>query len=307
MIDTVEFNFFALQADLALSKKLGTEFQDFFVSVASAIWGADFEPRRPQGSIGDRKCDGYRVSTKTVFQSYAPRSIEAKAIEGKIQEDFSGALEHFKQEMKGWTLVHNDWAGLPTTSHELVMSLRSQHAHLTIESWGPDVLKQEIMTLPANKLRVLLPGVPSALELRRIAFKEIEELVRVIETEDPKYDLSTPLAPSPTKLEYNSLSGHITGLLKAGEISATKFRDYFSETSRVETGNRIADKFNRDYKRRREAGHAPDQIFFGLVELAGGLDCDKPTQAAVIGLLAYLFHTCDIFEDMPRASDDSPH
>ena len=79
-----------------------------------------------------------------------------------------------------------------------------------------------------------------------------------------------------------------------------RFTEYFGDTSRLDTGNRIAERFRREYALRRGNGQSPPQIFFGLLNMVGqGLDCEPKRQAAIIGLIAYLFHTCEIFEPVP--------
>src|SRR5262249_805781 len=201
-------------ADLALTKKLGTEFQDFFSSVATALWGSDYEDRRPQGKVGDKKCDGYLKSVKVVFQCYAPRSMHATTLKAKIDENFNGARIHFGSLMQGWRLIHNDWQGLPTEAHELMMKLQQTHSQIAIETWGPKLLQEKIMELPRHKLALLFPGVPPARELRRITFGEIDDLISTIDSSDPTPTLDTPLAPSPDKVAHNKLPEHIVQLLR---------------------------------------------------------------------------------------------
>jgi hypothetical protein len=58
----------------------------------------------------------------------------------------------------------------------------------------------------------------------------------------------------------------------------------------------VSERFKREYRRRKEAGQTAKQIFFGLVELGGGLDCDEKRSSALLGLMGYLFFSCEIFE-----------
>lgn len=301
-MDKIEFDLYLLRADLALSKKEGTEFQDFFVDIATAMWDIDFEDRRPQGRLGDKKCDGYRVTTKTVFQCYGPRTMEAKKLEEKIDEDFNGAITHFGKNMLGWSLVHNDSAGLPTTSHEYLIKLRDEFPNLKIENIGPRQMIKMIMSLDRLKLQMLFPGVPSAQELRRINFAEIDELMKVIDGIDPDPNLEVPVAPSAEKASHNQFPDYIVSILRTEEIVASRFHSYFSDTSRAEVGNRVSERFKRDYQRRKAEGQEPSQIFFGLTEVGGGLDCEKLRAATLLGLLGYLFFSCEIFEDRPKAA-----
>ena len=69
----------------ALLKKNGHAFEDFFVEAGTALWRQDFEPWRPQGRLGDMKCDGYRISEKAVFQCYPPEQFDASKVAGTIE------------------------------------------------------------------------------------------------------------------------------------------------------------------------------------------------------------------------------
>ena len=86
---------FAVMLELALLEKRGQAFEDFFVLAGTTLWGRDFEPWRPQGHLGDMKCDGYRISEKTVFQCNAPEKFDASKVATKIQVDFAGARDNF--------------------------------------------------------------------------------------------------------------------------------------------------------------------------------------------------------------------
>lgn len=117
MLDAYEQFLYGLLLDEALRNKTGEEFQSFFAQVGEALWGTDFEGRRPQGRLGDGKCDGYHHPSKTVFQCYAPREMRPNDLTKKIDDDFAGARKHFKRDMRAWTLIHNDREDLPHTSH----------------------------------------------------------------------------------------------------------------------------------------------------------------------------------------------
>src|SRR3954447_26984606 len=103
-MDTSEYNIYAICAECAILSHLADEFQALFVKVGLALWGADFEPIRPEGRRGDKKCDGYHRTNKEVFQCYAPRRMENSVLKRKIREDFEGALAAFGDGMKRSTL-----------------------------------------------------------------------------------------------------------------------------------------------------------------------------------------------------------
>ena len=71
-MDEVQSAFYQLRFREAFLEKKGTEFQDWFVRLASHAFGSDFEAVRPYGKQGDLKCDGRRISTGTIFQVLCP-------------------------------------------------------------------------------------------------------------------------------------------------------------------------------------------------------------------------------------------
>lgn len=300
ILDHFEFNFFSVLARNALLSKQGTAFQDFFVEFGHYRWAPDFEGRRAQGKLGDKKCDGYRPSDCTVFQCYAPRAMQAAPLCKKIEEDYLGALSHAATTpIKKWTLVHNDPEELPTTAHELVISLRAKRNAVPIEIMGLVPLLSTIMELPRERLQLLFPHGLTARDLRQINYRDIDELIESIGVLEYEPVATPPEAPSASKITHNGFSESVASILKAGFLVQPKFASYFADTSRATVGNRIAERFKLLYRANADAGMDSDQIFFSLAEAVGGLASEKSRRAAIIGLITYMFHSCEIFEDAP--------
>ena len=302
MLERFQHNFYlALARNEILSRK-GTAFQEFFVEVGHLCWHPDFEGRRAQGSIVDRKCDGYRPSSATVFQCYGPRETKPGPLCTKIAEDYEGAVgNHKSTPIKNWVLVHNDWEELPTTAHETVIRLREKY-NVPIEVCAPQNLISLIMELPLNKLMLLFPHGLDTKDLRKIQYQDIDELIASIGPLTPEPLTSGVQAPSAKKLAHNNFSDGVIGILKGGFLVHPRFSAYFADTSRAVVGNRIAEKFKKLYAAQKMAGVEADQVFFALVEALGGLATSKLRSAAIVGLVSYMFHTCEIFEDVPKAA-----
>jgi hypothetical protein len=280
---------------------LGNAFQDLFGNIAEAVWSVDFERRRPQGSFGDQKCDGYKVSEKCVFQCYGPRELLGSKAKTKIAEDFQGALKHFGANMQKWVFVHNDLEGPPTEAHNAIIELRSANPNLKIEMWGPNQLMGMVCNAPIAALKTVVPVFPLPRSIRHLLFKDLDAIVSHIDGVEPKSG-QTITAPSREKLEHNNLSDYIEGMLRHGQMAAARIEEYFRETTRAEKGEKIAEFFRREYKDCKAKGSHPDSIFQRLIDLAGGLARPPNEIAVVIGLVAYFFHSCDVFEN-PTMSD----
>ena len=108
---------------LAYSEKEGIEFESWFTALAGHALGVDFEPVAAHGSDGDFKCDGRRLSTRTIYQCYAPRKMNQADTIAKIDADFRGACERWAGWLRDWTLVHNRKDGLPPQAGQLHMDI----------------------------------------------------------------------------------------------------------------------------------------------------------------------------------------
>lgn len=159
-------------------KHRGQAFEDFFTRAGIALWRGDFMPYRPQGPLGDFKCDGYLSTERTVFQCFAPERPTPTDFVSKINTDFEGARSHFGARMRKWVFVHNSRNGLPALAADQISQLNAGHPALTIESWTPDHLIDQLMGLPEYALRNLFSTYPEGQTLSEATVEFMEEYVR---------------------------------------------------------------------------------------------------------------------------------
>ena len=134
--DALQRRIYGLRFRIAFLQKRGVEFQDWFARLLRFALRHEFAPVRSYGPKGDLKCDGYRVTTRTVFQCYAPDKMRDSALIRKITSDFDGARNHWGRRMRRWVLVHNDHRGLPARAVQHIDSLRGSYPNIRIETWG---------------------------------------------------------------------------------------------------------------------------------------------------------------------------
>lgn len=303
-LTNVQRVFYRAQVARALSDTAATPFEDWFTELAQRRWGTDFEPVRAQGRSGDLKCDGHRLSTGTIFQCYAPRRLENRALTAKIANDFSGALGCWGGRMKAWHLVINERAGLCAEAKQQTDALRAKHAHVDIRTMGPIEIERLALELNAEQLGDLFGYVMDAAEARstRITFKDIEDVVATLEGSDPVPSLAPLSVPAENKAEHNGFEPEIRELIRSGERLAPRVAQFFNETGRVELGERLATRLAENYRSMKDAGHDPAQIFFVFVDMCGGLDRPPQGRAALLAVLSYYFNSCNIFENAPEAA-----
>jgi len=87
---------FDIHFDNAFATLNQTRFEDWFARMASKVYGTDFELIKAGGRKGDKKSDGRRISTETVFQCYAPESPKtfAEKAKAKIADNFPEVLDY---------------------------------------------------------------------------------------------------------------------------------------------------------------------------------------------------------------------
>ena len=292
----VRRHIYAVLAELHISKLQGNAFEDFFADVAQRAFGTDFVKIRAAGKSGDKKCDGYKKSTDTLFACYAPRGTTPKKLQAKISSDLSGAMVHWP-DMREWCFVHNDGDGLDVDTFKLMEEMASKNETLKVVEMGPLDLKKLILSLDNDDLADLFGPAPSTANFSRYGFPEIARVVEKVSQSAELGDAAVQ-APSPEKLAKNDLSEDIAALLQSGEVKAPLFRRFFADTARVLEGERIAAWFRTRFAELEADTKDSSEIFYTLVDDAGGLAYrPQPEQAAVLGLMSYLFHSCDIFRD----------
>ena len=303
-MDEVQAAFYQVLFHVAFLEKKGTEFEDWFVKLARHAIGSDFEPVGAYGKQGDLKCDGRRISTKTIFQCYAPHQRNAQRLNRKITHDFCGAYKHWGN-MAEWVLVHNDMRGLPPSSIQLIDQLRENYPQVKIEVWLEPELQELAAALPLTAQRAIFGFAPSKTGMEILMLDDVKPVIDALQQTDPEPGEEPLTPPSVDKLEKNSLSEDAASLLQVGRRKEGLVESWFSRSPNAELGERIAEAFRRRYAQLRESNRSADGIFTHLQQYAG-TGGEPKQQNAALAVLSYFFERCDIFED-PEEGSDSTH
>ncbi|MBZ9647604.1 hypothetical protein K9B33_08625 [Sphingobium sp. 3R8] len=298
-MDETQRSFYGLKFENAFLRDKGKAFETLFARIMAHGFPGDFETVRPYGSKGDLKCDGFRASDGTVFQSYAPDTMKLEALLAKIEEDFSGARTHWGDRMRRWIFVHNDPRGLPAEAVRLLEDLRHANPSIDIATFAEAEMRMVVMGLALHQLEELFGSAPSQRTLERLDFAALRPVLIAIQRQPPPAD--PPLtAPSPLKLQNNALSEDAAGLLRQGRRRERLVQDFFDAWPDPALGEAIAEGFRIRYQALKAVGLSPDAIFGELQAFAGGMEGEPAHQGAVLAVLSYFFERCDIFEDALR-------
>lgn len=295
MDDTQRYAY-GLSFENAFLRERGKAFETLFARIMAHAFPGDFQPVRPYGPKGDLKCDGFRASDKTVFQSYAPDKMKAAALISKIDQDFNGALAHWATRMQRWELVHNETQGLPAMAVQRIADLGETNPSVALAVCGEAELRAIVMSLALHQLEDLFGAVPSARAMEKLDFETLRPVLLAIQRREP--DAEPPLAaPSAAKLERNALSQDAAGLLRQGRRRERLVESFFDSWPGPDFGEEIAQAFRERYLALKAVRLSPDEIFGQLQAFAGGMTGTPARQDAVLAVLSYFFERCDIFED----------
>ena len=291
MMDSLQRTFCQLQFRLAFASKKGTEFRDWFRSLAGYAFGPDFEAVRAYGSQGDLKCDGRRLSTRTVFQCYAPYEMNAARTIRNIDEDFRGAVANWK-EIAEWVFVYND-RELPPNIERYIDYLRSAYPQVKIVTWGEPQLYRLLEWLDLPAMEALFGPAPSNADVDMLINAD-PPVIPQLQWTDP-FPEQVPLTPqSPDKLARNAQPKDAAALLTVGRREKALVESYFREHPDPDIGEKMAESFRHAYAQLRGQGMSPDSIFAYLQQFERSAEPERQEMARA--LLAYFFERCDIVE-----------
>ncbi|AMR26838.1 hypothetical protein A0257_06760 [Hymenobacter psoromatis] len=283
--------------ELAVRKKRGEEFQDFFATIMTLAYQGDFVRVRPWGREGDRKNDGYLISTKELFQVYAPTELEVAVTIRKIREDFAGAVQHWDAHLTKWTLVHNSLDGVPPAVLAVFLELRQQHPSRQIGQFTPYDLRTIVFTLGAADIALVLGPPLESLPPSQITFDEIRVVLENVARVFPVATESVGTVDY-GKLDANGLNPESRQIILWGYGAASRVAQFLDTyTFDPELGQKVAATLRAEYLRLKATGSGPNEIFAELLSFVSYHRGESPT--AAIAVLAHFFQTCDIFEAAP--------
>ena len=283
----------------------GDAFQRLFERLMAKRYPGDFMACRPWGNVGDRKNDGYLPSKRTLFQVYAPNEMSTSDAIAKINEDFTGAMEHWEEHFDVWVFVHNSHDGrLPPHVIEELLRLSQANPHITVTHSGYEELLIEFRKLDIEALESWYGSAMSTSDKVNLGFDDLKAVLTHITTaQEPT--TGEPKEVPFGKIEYNLLSPAVVSFLKVGMEKAPLVKAFFNGWKNPTYGIQIAAAFKSRYAELRDQTPSlhPDEIFGRLEVWAGGTAKVSPRhKVAVLAVLAYLFDSCEIFEEPPRLS-----
>ena len=244
------------------------------------------------------------VASGTVFQCYGAVNGDKNKVRyltKKMRTDFANARKRLGADMKKWKMVHNLVDGLPIETVQILREMKEADPEINFGFIGLESFEDYIDTLATEKKIQLLGPVATNQDAQNLQVEElkllIDSLVRA--TEDPS-NASDEIRPVPEdKLQANKLPIYWHRLISGGWKNVHIVSSYFNAHHDPLRGELIANMFRERYEYLSSQGLSSASIMDGLYEYVTGIGTVHPTrQVAAQALLAHLFESCDIFENI---------
>jgi len=294
---------FDIYFDNAFGTLNQTKFEEWFANMAACVFGLDFELIKAGGRYGDKKSDGRRISTETIYQCFAPESPKSFADKAatKIQDSFPEVTE-FWPNLKEWIFVHNNADGLPSSASDKLEEVRLQFPNVTISASSPPrrFLKDKFH----DKLTVqqMLDVYPSAqLNFQTVKMENIRPLLRRVIRERSEASITIGFGEEPDeeKLDFNQLSLDAKHNINRARPHVDVVDRYIDGLSKPRHATLIQSEMKSKYEESKSLGYSADEIVGIMLNFVGS-DGTPTVNSAAYVILTYYFDACDIFENVPE-------
>lgn len=287
----------------------GAKFEDLFTKVMTHSTPG-FTPVKPQGSIGDRKNDGFDRENGVYYQVYAPEDIKksySKAL-SKLKEDFKGLSDYWEEICKiqeFYYVVNDKFQGIfPELEKELAQIKEDNE----LNSTGPFIakdLERLVFELEANKVYDIVGYVPTVENIGVVKISAMNDAARFLfDNRGPVTRFGKLVVPDfHEKIDFNRLSVKVGSLLNTYNYQTGTLDEYFTTNGDI-SKDQLRNIFSSLYENAKhefsyieDETERGDQIFFHVLDKSCPESCSKEYQDAVLVMMSYFFETCDIFEE----------
>ncbi|NRT15900.1 hypothetical protein HNP99_002260 [Flavobacterium sp. 28A] len=280
-------------------------YEDLFTKIMQNQ-DSNFKQIKPQGRLGDGKCDGFNTKTGEYYQVYAPEELTGNeaVLLSKMEASIIGLLSFWKEkgfEVKRFNYVVKD-------NYKNVYALTYTNAKLIAKKYQIECevitckdLEDIFMEFDLEEMESILGGmIPNPDNISNFEYDVMNEVVNHLKERKSRNILEKiPSNPNfDNKITFNSLSEVISEILNISQRQNYAINDFFQLNSKFIKED-LREIFTTLYEEGKElipeSETKNDEIFLYIVEKS--IPNDKHnTQDAIFVLMAYYFEYCDIFE-----------
>ena len=280
-------------------------FEDLFTKIKQCE-DSDFKQVKPQGKLGDGKCDGFNALTGEYYQVYAPEELtgnEATMLT-KMDSSISGLIEFWEEKdfkiSKFYYVVKDDYKNVYPLLHTNAKAIAKKY-NIECEILICKDLEDIFLKFDEDKMIEILGGIiPDPLNITNVEYGVMQEVIAfLLKSKAPKIKEEIPPNPDfEKKIQFNSLSRAVVAFLNAGQRQNFVINDFFELNSKF-IKEELRQIFSQLYQDAKvvipESDTKNDEVFQYIADKSSPED-NFAFHNAVYVLMAYYFEYCDIFE-----------
>lgn len=281
-------------------------FEDLFTCVMQSF-DRNFQPVKPQGPVGDQKCDGFNKTTGQYYQVYAPEDFagKEKIAQDKLDSTIKGIFAYWQSisPIKEFYFVINDkYSGAYPSIHLQLSKIEKEYQIKADTKLSKD-LEDIFLELTDDKIENIIGGLlPSAANITNIDISSLGEVIdHLLSSERKPKEERFPNDPNfDKKIRFNNLSEEYAMFLKVAYQQTYMIDDYFTyNSSFIKQDLKLV--FSDFYTKAQ--GSIPEKIenrsdiIFQKIWDDASHRNTSPFRNAALVLMSHYFESCDIFEE----------
>lgn len=279
-------------------------FEDLFTKIKQNE-DSNFKQVKPQGPLGDGKCDGFNKLKEEYFQVYAPEELTGNesTMLSKMDSSIKGLIEFWEEKgfkvSKFYYVIKDDYKNVYALVYTNAENIARTY-QIECEVLNCKDVEDIFINLDEEKIIDIIGFIPDPINIQNVEFGVMEEVINyILRSESPTKKELIPEDPNfEKKVVFNSLSKVVSDFLNAGQRQNFVIKEYFELNSKfIKEELRIA--FNNIYQQAIKDIPASDtkndEVFQYIVDKASPKNIFA-FHSAVYVLMAYYFEYCDIFE-----------
>lgn len=295
-----------------LIRSMGDSFQQIFNRLMKEAHN-NFEKIEVQGSIGDRKCDGYLKGEGIFYQVYGPKDYETNTTSlttaiSKMEEDFKGLKSHIEngywEDIKEYIFVFKTHRGSYPDLIEKKIHLEKTYNKVIFKIYDVDDLLSIFSTLSDSSIPLVSNTYIPEPNFNNISFPIMGEIILHLTAVASSENIDLNLIPPDfeEKIKFNNICDFYGMNLKIASYNIPKLEDYLSSYMIPDIGDLLCSIFKNLYSTAKTNYPGNSNLQFKFI-LESCRNNDTPTlQIQIFETNSYImmskyFETCDIFEE----------
>lgn len=179
---------------------------------------------------------------------------------------------------------YENWVLLCSKHHIIVDGQPETYTSDLLLQW-----KAELEQWVEDQLRVIVPQITHA-EIRHVCSAVLQAPAKPSDSFD--------LTPTVEKMRKNGLTARTQKTVQIGAALHNDIADVIQKMTVVDAqfSERLRAAFVNEYNTFYEKGHRGDSLFEALLDFVTGVSPDLIDRCAAVGVLAYMFVMCEVFE-----------